>query len=105
MPMVTFVQADGVRREVELRLGQSLMRACIEANVEGIQADCGGCLSCATCHIYLESSCPLPEPNADELDMLEAVAAPRRASSRLSCQVHVNETLEGAVITIPETQS
>jgi 2Fe-2S ferredoxin len=104
MPLITFVQPDGSTLEIEAPAGQSLMRAAIEANINGIQADCGGCLSCATCHVYIEAVTPLPPPDADEAVMLEAVAADRQANSRLSCQVVVSVHLDGATVRIPEVQ-
>lgn len=101
MITVTFVQPDGRRRQVPVRVGQSLMRAAVEGNIEGIQADCGGCLSCATCHVYLDTPGHVAPPDADELGMLDAVNGHRRANSRLSCQVLMAPGLDGAVIVVP----
>lgn len=102
---VTFVQPDGSRREVLVKPGQSLMRAAIGANVDGIQADCGGCLSCATCHVYLDDVPGVQAPDDEERGMLQAVAADRETGSRLSCQVLGAPALAGALIRIPQRQS
>ena len=102
---VTFVQPDGSRRTVQVKPGQTLMRAAIEANVEGIQADCGGCLSCATCHVYLDGATGIEAPSEDECGMLEAVAADREPVSRLSCQVVGGPALADAVVRVPQRQA
>jgi ferredoxin, 2Fe-2S len=82
------------------------MQGATRAGVEAIAADCGGSLTCATCHVYVDKAwtSKLPAPSADELSMLEMTAAPRLANSRLSCQLIATEALDGMVITLPETQ-
>ena len=74
---------DGVRLTVAGRAGRSLMRAAQAAGVEGIAADCGGVLSCATCHVLVapEWAARLPPPEPDELAMLEMTAAPHEATA------------------------
>ncbi|MBE0548663.1 MAG: 2Fe-2S iron-sulfur cluster binding domain-containing protein [Rubrivivax sp.] len=98
--------ADGHRRPVAGRPGLSLMRAALAAGVDGIAADCGGVLSCATCHVIVapEWAARLPAPTADELAMLEMTAAPREPTSRLSCQIVLSPELEGLVARLPATQ-
>lgn len=83
------------------------MRGAILNNVRGVDAECGGCLSCATCHVYVDeaSAALLPPPTADELDMLTGVAAERRPTSRLSCQISVTAAIGGIVVRIPEKQA
>ncbi len=107
MPKITYVLTDGTRRDVEASTGTSVMEAAIKHNVRGIDAECGGCLSCATCHVYVgeEWLAKLPAPDPDEEDMLGFVAAERRANSRLSCQVKLDEALSGIVVTLPPRQS
>lgn len=97
---------DGVRLTVAGREGRSLMRAAQAAGVDGIAADCGGVLSCATCHVMVASewAARLPPPDADELAMLEMTAAPREPTSRLSCQIVLGADLEGLVARLPDTQ-
>ncbi len=107
MPKITYVLTDGTRRDVEASTGTSIMEAAIKHNVRGIDAECGGCLSCATCHVYVgeEWLANLPAPDPDEDDMLGFVAAERQPNSRLSCQVKLDEELSGIVVTIPPRQS
>lgn len=106
MPIVTYVLRDGARREIDVPAGTSVMEAAIHHNVRGIDAECGGCLSCATCHVYIDpsSSAGLPPPDDAELDLLHGVAAERRAESRLSCQIVVTQALGGLVVQIPAKQ-
>jgi len=83
------------------------MRGAIDHNLQGIEAECGGCLSCATCHVYVdERFLPLLEPaSADELELLTGVAAERRPQSRLSCQIPMTAALDGLTVHMPERQS
>jgi 2Fe-2S ferredoxin len=103
MPHVTLIRPDGRRIELDVRQGRSLMRAAVDAGVDEIAADCGGSLSCATCHVYVEGewAARLPPPSPDELDMLEMTAAERRPSSRLSCQIVLDDGLDGLVVSLP----
>jgi 2Fe-2S ferredoxin len=106
MPTVYFIDADGRRETVDAAAGQSLMRAAVDHGIDGIAADCGGCLSCATCHVYLHAEWleRLPAMSADEAAMLETTAAERRPNSRLSCQIVVDDNLHGLVVDLPPTQ-
>lgn len=106
MPTVHLIDPAGNRRSVPARVGKSLMRAALEADVDGIAADCGGCLTCATCHVIVDPAwaAQLPPPSADELSMLEMTASPRQATSRLSCQIEITPALDGLVATLPDTQ-
>lgn len=82
------------------------MEAAVAANVQGIAADCGGMLTCGTCHVYVREphASLLPAAAPDELAMLEFVAAPRRPNSRLSCQIELTEALGGLTLDLPDTQ-
>lgn len=82
------------------------MQAATAAGIDGIAADCGGCLSCATCHVYIDETWldRLASPHQDELSMLEMTAAERRPNSRLSCQLIVHESLHGLVVQLPSHQ-
>ena len=103
---VHLVDADGTRRTLAARTGQSLMRAAVDADVDGIKADCGGVMTCATCHVYVDRSWleRMPAPSGDEDAMLEMTAAPRGATSRLSCQIALEPGLDGLTVTLPATQ-
>ena len=106
MPIVTYVLRDGERREIDVPVGTSVMEAAIQHNVRGIDAECGGCLSCATCHVYVDATSPaeLAAPDASELELLDGVAAERRPESRLSCQLVVVAAMDGLVVQIPARQ-
>ena len=83
------------------------MQTAIGHDVKGIDAECGGCLSCATCHVYVDGAWfeKLPAPDADEADMLGFVAAEQKPTSRLSCQLVLTGALDGIVVQIPPTQT
>ncbi len=106
--MVKIIYIEPSGRDVELQVpeGWSLMEGAFQNGVDGIEAECGGSCTCATCHVYideryLERLNPI-SPNEDE--MLDCTASERRANSRLSCQVQVTEQLDGLVVTVPPTQ-
>lgn len=103
---LTLIAADGTRTVLDAPAGRSLMRAATDAGIDGIAADCGGCLSCATCHVYVEEAWldKLPPVTADEAAMLEMTAAERRPTSRLSCEIVLDDALDGLVVHLPETQ-
>lgn len=103
---VTLVAVDGSRTVLSARAGRSLMRAAVDAGVDGIAADCGGSLTCATCHVYLDEAwaARVPPPSGEESQMLEMVAAERQPGSRLSCQITLDEALNGLVARLPPHQ-
>lgn len=103
---VHLISPDGSRRTLDAPVGKSLMRAATDAGIDGILADCGGCLTCATCHVIVDAAwAPKLRPPADEeLEMLEMTASPRQPTSRLSCQISLHEGLDGLVVQLPETQ-
>jgi 2Fe-2S ferredoxin len=92
--------------DVQCKTGQSLMQAALAANVNAIEADCGGMMTCATCHVYVQEphAGRLPAPGEEELGMLEFTAAPRQANSRLSCQIELTPALDGLTVQLPERQ-
>ncbi|MCR2799364.1 2Fe-2S iron-sulfur cluster-binding protein [Microbacterium sp. zg-Y818] len=105
MGSVVYTQPDGTVRELEAEAGQSVMQLATKNGVRGILAQCGGTLSCATCHVYVDET-DLADcgPLADfEDDMLDTTAADRLDCSRLSCQVKVGEG-QTIRVTIPPTQ-
>lgn len=107
MPIrIEFIADDGQRRTVEATEGKSVMWAAVDQGVEGILADCGGTLTCATCHVIVpaEWAARLPPPGSDELAMLDMTAAPREPGSRLSCQLLVTPELHGLTLRLPATQ-
>ena len=101
MPTVTFVQPDGTRQDVEAEIGYSVMEAAILNGIRGIEAECGGACSCATCHVHVDPDwlAKLPEMEPMEDAMLDA-ANDRQPNSRLSCQLEVTEDYDGLVVTV-----
>lgn len=97
----------GPSRSIECEPGQSLMLAALDAGVDGIDADCGGILNCATCHVYVREPhfSRLALAGGSEQDMLEFTASPRRSNSRLSCQISLTDEMDGLVVDIPESQT
>ncbi len=106
MPKATFKIKDGSACTLEVSLGKSLMLAAVGAGVQDIVAECGGVMSCASCHVIVEETyreaCP---PIADTEDqMLEFTAAPRDAGSRLSCQLTMSDAMDGIVVRVADPQ-
>jgi ferredoxin, 2Fe-2S len=106
MPNITYVHPDGARQVLDVPVGTSVMRAAILNGVEGIVAECGGEMMCATCHVYVEEAQlkQTPLQSDDEKAMLEFTASDRRPNSRLSCQLVVTPEMDGLVVHLPETQ-
>jgi ferredoxin, 2Fe-2S len=106
MIRIRFIQPDQTEQTIETPTGQSLMKAAVDANVKGIDADCGGTLSCATCHVMVDPAWAerLPAPVADEVDMLDFASSPVEATSRLSCQIQLTPELDGLTVRLPATQ-
>ncbi|MDX3644037.1 2Fe-2S iron-sulfur cluster-binding protein [Streptomyces sp. MB09-02B] len=106
MPTVIFQLPDGTERKVVAASGTVLMQAAVSGGVEGIVAECGGNAACATCHVYVAlSQAELAGPPNDvEDEMLDFTAAERRPTSRLSCQIHLSDALDGLVVHVPEEQ-
>ena len=102
MVQVTFIEADGTRRQIEAKEGDPLMIAARNIGVRGIIAECGGSAMCATCHCYVIETPggPLPQMRPDEADTIEFNAHDPRESSRLTCQITVTPALEGAVFQV-----
>jgi ferredoxin, 2Fe-2S len=103
---VFLTDAAGVRHRVTGRVGDSLMGAATDAGIDAIKADCGGMMTCATCHVFVDPQWlqRLPLPSFDEDAMLEMTAAPRRPTSRLSCQIMLGDALDGLSAELPDTQ-
>jgi ferredoxin, 2Fe-2S len=107
MPIdITFIAADGLTTTIHAETGRSLMRAAVDGGIDGIAADCGGTMSCATCHVMFDAAqfARVGPPRGDEAAMLEMTAHPRGPGSRLSCQVTLDAALHGLVVRLPPTQ-
>ncbi|HEX9877215.1 MAG TPA: (2Fe-2S)-binding protein [Gammaproteobacteria bacterium] len=101
MPKVVFVQPDGSRQAVEIDVGYSVMEGATLNNIPGIEAECGGACSCATCHAWVDPAWWDKLPPMDEMEdaMLEA-ARDRGPTSRLTCQIQMSEELDGLTVTV-----
>jgi len=101
VPKLVIVTREGVERTAWADSGLSVMEAIRGADVDELQAICGGCCACATCHVYVDESFlnRLPETTEDESDLLES-SNYRQPSSRLSCQIPLTSDLDGLRVTI-----
>jgi len=106
MPSVVFRSADGQETTVHAEPGLSVMEAAIQNGIGGIVAECGGAMICATCHVYVDDpgDQELPPVSDEESEMLDLAAAPRRPSSRLSCQLRLAEEATCLSVEVPERQ-
>lgn len=103
MPMVHWILADGRRISEEVSVGSNLMDAAQFAGVPGIDGECGGNLSCATCHVVVDAAWAERCPPLSEVEstMLDAVTTPRQPHSRLSCQLVACTELDGLELHLP----
>ena len=106
MPKITYVDSQGNSKTIEVENGLTVMEGAIQNDVPGIDADCGGSMACATCHVYVEEKWfnKLPKAEDAEIDMIDMAVEPKK-NSRLSCQLIVSDELEGLKVTTPEKQS
>lgn len=105
MPKITFVDYQGEARSIDASNGDTVMEAATSNDVPGIDADCGGACACATCHVYVDEAWVeiVGKPGDLEAEMLE-VAEDVKPNSRLSCQMHISDDMDGLVVTTPESQ-
>ena len=105
MPKITYNTSDNKTHTIDVQNGLTVMEGAIQNDIPGIDADCGGGMSCATCHVYVNEEWPdkLPEKEDGEEDMLDMAFEPKK-NSRLSCQLIVSDILEGLVVSIPSKQ-
>ena len=101
MVKIKFIEHSGQEHAVEANTGASVMIAAVSNGVPGIDADCGGACSCATCHVYVDETwqARLPEPTDEEIDMLDN-ALEVEDNSRLSCQIIFNPEYDGLKVTL-----
>jgi 2Fe-2S ferredoxin len=104
MPQVHWIMSNGDRVSDDVNIGTNLMDAAQMNGIPGIAGECGGCLSCATCHVYVDEVWLAACPSMDEVEnaMLDVVTSPRRAGSRLSCQLIAADALDGIVLHVPD---
>tara|TARA_B100000941_G_scaffold238398_1_gene181494 strand:- start:473 stop:793 length:321 start_codon:yes stop_codon:yes gene_type:complete len=106
MPKITYVDYQGNSKTIDVENGLSVMEGAIQKDIPGIDADCGGSMACATCHVYVEEKWldKLSKAEDAEVDMIDMAYEPKK-NSRLSCQIIVSEELDGLTVTTPEKQS
>jgi len=105
--MVKIIYKDhtGTAREIDAKVGETVMETAIKNSIPGIDADCGGACACATCHVYVDPAFmdKVGQPEDMEQSMLD-FAENVTETSRLSCQILVRDELEGLTVTTPESQ-
>ena len=106
MPKITYKDSEGKTRTIEVDNGLTVMEGAIQNDIPGIDADCGGSMACATCHVYVEENWynKLSKAEDAEVDMIDMAYEPKK-NSRLSCQIIVTNDIDGLVITTPKRQS
>jgi len=105
MTKITYITHDKQNNTIDVQNGLTVMEGAVQNDITGIDADCGGGMACATCHVYVneEWSDKLPAKEDGEEDMLDMAYEPNKFS-RLSCQIVVSDELDGLVVNIPEKQ-
>ena len=106
MPKITYIENSGESRTVEVENGLSVMEGAIQNNIPGIDADCGGSMACATCHVYVKEKWFKKKKKKEEAeeDMIDMAFEPNK-NSRLSCQIIVTDELDGLEVTTPVKQT
>ena len=106
MPKIIYNDFFGNQKKIEVPNGLSVMEGAIRNNIPGIDADCGGSMACATCHVYVKEEWldKLNKIENGEQDMIDMAYEPKK-NSRLSCQLVVSDELDGLEVTTPLKQS
>ena len=106
MVKITFIDSGGTARTIEAEAGSTVMEAAIKSGVPEIEAECGGACACSTCHVYVDEAWreKVGEISPMEEDMLD-FAFEVRPNSRLSCQIKVQDELDGLVVSTPSRQA
>ena len=105
MAKITYIEHSKKEHTIEVPNGMSVMEGAIQNDIPGIDADCGGSMACATCHVYVDEKWfnKLQKKELAEEDMLDMASEPNKFS-RLSCQITVDESLNGLVVKMPSKQ-
>lgn len=105
MPLVKFIEFNGTEHDISADDGQTIMDAATSNLVPGIDADCGGECSCATCHVLISADWQAKlSPRSDTEESMLDLNPDRTDESRLSCQIPMNDSLDGIVVNLPEFQ-
>ena len=105
MAKITYIEHNGTNHTVDVQNGLTVMEGAVQNDIPGIDADCGGSMACATCHVYVKEDWfdKINKKNEGEDDMLDQAYEPN-SSSRLSCQIIVSDNLDGLSVHMPEKQ-
>ena len=105
MARIKYIEHNGNEHTVDVQNGLTVMEGAVQNDIPGIDADCGGGMSCATCHVYVKEDWydKLPKKEMGEDDMLDQAYEPK-SNSRLSCQIMVSDDLDGLSVYMPEKQ-
>ena len=106
MSKITYIDNQGGSKTIDVENGLTVMEGAIQNDIPGIDADCGGSMACATCHVYVEEKWldKIPKAEEAEVDMIDMAYEPKK-NSRLSCQLIISDELEGLTVTTPAQQS
>ena len=106
MTKITYVEHNGKEHTVDVQNGLTVMEGAVQNDIPGIDADCGGSMACATCHVYVKDDWydKLDEKSEGEDDMIDQAYEPKK-NSRLSCQIVVSDEIDGLVVNIPSKQA
>jgi 2Fe-2S ferredoxin len=105
MAKITYITDDKKNHTIDVQNGLTVMEGAVQNDIPGIDADCGGGMACATCHVYVNDQWfdKLPSKEDGEEDMLDMAYEPKK-NSRLSCQIIVTDELDGLIVNIPSKQ-
>ena len=105
MAKITYIEHTNKKHIVEVPNNMSVMEGAVQNNIPGIDADCGGSMACATCHVYIDKKWfdKLERKDEGEEDMLDMAYQPNKFS-RLSCQLLVSDELDGLILRVPSKQ-
>ena len=106
MTKIVYIEHNGKSHSIGVQNGLTVMEGAVQNDIPGIDADCGGSMACATCHVYVKEEWfnKLPKKEDGEEDMLDMAYEPSKFS-RLSCQLIVSDELEGLVVNLPAKQA
>ncbi len=106
MAKITYIEHNGKSHTVDVQNGLTVMEGAVQNDIPGIDADCGGSMACATCHVYVKDDWfnKVPPKQNGEEDMLDQAFEPKK-NSRLSCQIIISDELDGLIVDLPERQA
>ena len=105
MTKITYIEHNGKAHTIDVQDGLTVMEGAVQNDIPGIDADCGGSMACATCHVYVKDEWydKLDEKSEGEDDMIDQAYEPKK-NSTLSCRITVSDKIEGLIVHLPEKQ-